>query len=189
MVSCCVDESRDARDAASANATPATIGDVASQGESATAKPSSATVKLSENEWRERLDEMSYHVLREKGTERAFTGAYWDHHEEGVYRCKGCGAELFVSDSKFDSGCGWPSFDAPAAKDTITQQADLSFGWNRTEVLCKRCGGHLGHVFDDGPTQTGLRYCINSASLDFVKKGAASPSDSNGIKTEPATGR
>jgi peptide-methionine (R)-S-oxide reductase len=115
--------------------------------------------------WREQLTSDEYTVLREKGTERAFTGEYWNVWEEGTYHCRGCGELLFQSDTKFDAGCGWPSFDRPASEDVIEESRDTSHGMIRTEVLCQKCGGHLGHVFPDGPTETGQRYCINSLSI------------------------
>jgi peptide-methionine (R)-S-oxide reductase len=124
-------------------------------------------VEKSEAEWRKELTPEQYQVLRRKGTERAFTGQYWDNHEPGVYRCAGCGTELFRADEKFDSGSGWPSFYAPADGESVETEADRSYGMVRTEVKCSDCGGHLGHVFDDGPQPTGLRYCINSCSLEF----------------------
>lgn len=127
-------------------------------------------VNYSEDEWRKRLDPEQYRILRQKGTERAFTGKYWDTKEAGVYKCAGCGAELFSSGTKFDSGCGWPSFYKPEKDEAVEEKPDYSHFMIRTEVLCSRCGGHLGHVFDDGPNPTGLRYCINSASLDFEKR-------------------
>ncbi len=123
-----------------------------------------------EAEWKKQLTPEQYRVLRQKGTEQAFTGEFWKTKEPGTYRCAGCGEVLFVSDAKFDSGCGWPSFSAPAGTNAVAEAADHSHGMERTEVLCPKCGGHLGHLFDDGPAPTGLRYCINSASLKFEKK-------------------
>lgn len=120
-----------------------------------------------EAEWKEELSPEEYYILREKGTERAFTGKYWNHKEKGIYNCRGCGEPLFLSDTKYDSGCGWPSFFQPAENEKITESMDKSHGMYRTEVTCSNCGGHLGHVFTDGPQPTGLRYCINSASIDF----------------------
>lgn len=123
---------------------------------------------FTEEDWKRELTEEEYAILRQKGTERAFTGKYWDTKDQGKYYCKGCGAALFDSESKFDSHCGWPSYFTPISDSSITEQRDLSHGMIRTEVTCSRCGGHLGHVFTDGPAPTGLRYCINSASIHFV---------------------
>jgi len=126
------------------------------------------TVEKTDAQWREELTPEQYHVLREAGTERAFSGSYWDNHEDGVFRCAACGAELFDSSTKFESGSGWPSFTEPKVAEAIEARRDVSHGMIRTEVVCRRCGGHLGHVFDDDPRdQGGLRYCINSAALDL----------------------
>ena len=125
-------------------------------------------VAKTDAEWKRQLTSQQYRVLRHKGTEIAFTGRYWNQHAPGVYRCAGCGLTLFASDTKFDSGTGWPSFWAPLAATHVKVERDVSLGMVREEVECARCGGHLGHVFDDGPAPTHLRYCINSAALDFA---------------------
>ncbi|MDD3494075.1 MAG: peptide-methionine (R)-S-oxide reductase MsrB [Candidatus Thermoplasmatota archaeon] len=127
-------------------------------------------VRRSDEEWKQKLDPEAYRVLRRRGTEPPFTGRYHDHREDGIYTCAGCGTPLFSSEAKFHSGSGWPSFTAPVSQGAAETRPDHSHGMHRTEVLCAACGGHLGHVFDDGPRPSGKRYCINSAALQFTKK-------------------
>src|SRR5918995_1293237 len=131
-------------------------------------------VQKSDAEWRAELTPEQYEVLREQGTERAFTGTYWDEKADGTYRCAGCGQELFTSDTKFDSGTGWPSFFAPL-ENAVGTTTDTAYGMQRTEVHCGRCNGHLGHVFEDGPRPTGLRYCMNGVALKFMPAADAGP--------------
>src|SRR5687768_3679101 len=126
-------------------------------------------VNLTEEEWKQKLSDEQYNILREKGTERPFANKYWDNHEQGIYYCAACGLPLFDSETKFDSGTGWPSYTAPVAEGNVIEETDRSLGMARTEVKCRRCGSHLGHVFADGPRPTGLRYCINSVSLKLEK--------------------
>jgi peptide-methionine (R)-S-oxide reductase len=128
-------------------------------------------IHKSDAEWRQELTPEQYHIMREKGTERAFTGKYWNEHADGIYRCAACGEPLFDAHTKYDSGSGWPSFTAPIRGERVDEHEDRSFGMRRVEVTCSKCGAHLGHVFDDGPGPAGLRYCINSASLDLEKRG------------------
>jgi len=136
-------------------------------------KPMDTNYNKTEAEWKKTLTEEQYYVLREKGTERPFTGQYNLHFEKGIYKCAGCGYELFTSDQKFESHCGWPSFDNEIGTgDRIKKIKDMTLGMVRTEIVCARCNGHLGHIFDDGPTKTGMRYCINSVSIDFKPEKA-----------------
>ncbi len=130
----------------------------------------SQKIVKTEAEWKAELTPEQYRVLREKGTERPYTGEYDHSFEQGTYTCAGCGTQLFTSEAKYDSGCGWPAFSAPAGEDAIDEETDVSFGMSRTEVMCAACGGHLGHVFPDGPQPTGLRYCINSAALKLEEE-------------------
>jgi peptide-methionine (R)-S-oxide reductase len=130
----------------------------------------SEEINLTEEEWKKKLTAEQFHVCREKGTERAFTGKYYNSKEHGVYKCAACGNPLFTSDTKFDSGTGWPSFYAPVDSNKVTEHKDKTYGMIRTEVTCGKCGSHLGHIFEDGPKPTGMRYCINSVSLDLDKK-------------------
>ncbi|KUJ79186.1 peptide-methionine (R)-S-oxide reductase [Microbulbifer flavimaris] len=137
-----------------------------------------------DNYWRDKLTPEEFHVCREAGTERPFSGEYWDCFEDGTYRCRCCGEPLFHSDSKFDAGCGWPSFDTEVAAGVVAERPDNSLGMQRIEILCAKCNSHLGHVFPDGPTETGLRYCVNSLSVKLDQDESASQSGDESIKKE-----
>ncbi len=145
-------------------------------------------IQKPDEHWRQELTPLQYSVLRQAHTERPFTGEYVHNHADGFYRCAGCGSKLFSSDAKFDSGTGWPSFDEPAVAEAVELRPDNSLFMRRTEVVCRHCGGHLGHVFDDGPTQTGQRYCINSCSLAFEPATAGGERDDGGAAQSGPTG-